>query len=387
MSAGPAMVGRMNTHVAGHPGTLNQMRQDDLMTSLYRTHERGLVPRAEALARTALFPRLRYMGSKYRLIPHLSSVFEEVGGGRALDAFSGSGVVSYLLKAQGFEVTSNDFLDFPAAITSATVVNQSELLTHDDVRTLIGPPADDRDFISRTFDGLYFNAEDRAFLDSAWSHIDLLGGAKRHIAISALVLSAARKQPRGVFTFTDSSRYADGRRDLTLTLREHFVERVAEYNATVFDDGQSHTAVVGDIADLPPSDFDLVYLDPPYAPQSDDADYMKRYHFLQGLAVYWEGQEIMATTKTKKIIKKFTPFAYKRTIVDALSRTFEQFADAGSLVMSYSSNAVPDAATIVSLLRHVKPNVEVHPIDHTYTFGTHAAATRRSVSEYLFVAR
>lgn len=95
----------------------------------------------------------------------------------------------------------------------------------------------------------------------------------------------------------------------------------------------------------------------------------------------------MATTKTKKIIKKFTPFAYKRTIVDALSRTFEQFADAGSLVMSYSSNAVPDAATIVSLLRHVKPNVEVHPIDHTYTFGTHAAATRRSVSEYLFVAR
>ena len=190
-----------------------------------------------------------------------------------------------------------------------------------------------------------------------------------------------------MFTFTDSSRYADGRRDLTLTLREHFVERVAEYNATVFDDGQSHTAVVGDIADLPPSDFDLVYLDPPYAPQSDDADYMKRYHFLQGLAVYWEGQEIMATTKTKKIIKKFTPFAYKRTIVEALSRTFEQFADAGSLVMSYSSNAVPDAATIVSLLRHVKPNVEVHPIDHTYTFGTHAAATRRSVSEYLFVAR
>ncbi|NCD20686.1 MAG: DNA methyltransferase [Actinobacteria bacterium] len=327
------------------------------------------------------------MGSKYRLLPHLSSVFEEVGGGRALDAFSGSGVVSYLLKAQGFEVTSNDFLDFPAAITSATVVNQTELLTHEDVRAIVGPAADDRDFISRTFDGLYFNAEDRAFLDSAWSHIDRLGGAKRHIAIAALVLSAARKQPRGVFTFTDSTRYADGRRDLTLTLREHFVERVAEYNATVFDDGQTHRALVGDIADLPPSDFDLVYLDPPYAPQSDDADYMKRYHFLQGLAVYWEGQEIMTTTKTKKIIKKYTPFAYKRTIVDALARTFEQFADAGALVMSYSSNAVPDAATIVSLLRHVKATVEVHPIDHTYTFGTHAAATRRAVSEYLFVAR
>jgi len=357
------------------------------MTALYQSQQHKLTPRADALTRTASFPRLRYMGSKYRLTPHLASIFEEVGGGRALDAFSGSGVVSYLLKAQGFQVTSNDFLDFPAAITSATVVNQNVRLSDDDVQTITGPTADDRDFISTTFDGLYFDAEDRVFLDSAWSHIDRLAGAKRDLAISALVLSAARKQPRGVFTFTDSTRYADGRRDLSLTMRQHFLERAAEYNATVFDDGQAHTAVVGDVADLDGSGYDLVYLDPPYAPQSDDADYMKRYHFLQGLAVYWRGQEIMTATKTKKIKKKFTPFAYKRTIVDALAGTFEQFADAGTIVMSYSSNAVPDAETIVSLLKRVKPTVTIYPIDHTYTFGTHSAATRRSVSEYLFVAR
>src|SRR5579863_10711205 len=74
------------------------------------------------------FPRLRYMGSKYRLIPHLAEVFTELGGRTALDAFSGSGVVSYLLKALGYQVTSNDFLAFPAAIARATVVNQSERL-------------------------------------------------------------------------------------------------------------------------------------------------------------------------------------------------------------------------------------------------------------------
>lgn len=356
------------------------------MTAL-RDTPRELTPRADALTRAAAFPRLRYMGSKYRLLPHLASVFEETGGGRALDAFSGSGVVSYLMKCQGFEVTSNDFLEFPGAITSATVVNQDAQLTEQDVATITRPAADDRDFISRTFDGLYFDATDRAFLDSAWSHIDRLEGAKRHLAVSALVLSAARKQPRGVFTFTDSSRYADGRRDLALTMREHFAERVAEYNATVFDDGQQHTSIVGDVTDLDGSDWDLVYLDPPYAPASDDADYMKRYHFLQGLAVYWRGQEIMPETRTKKIRKKFTPFAYKRTIADALSASFEQFADAGTIVLSYSSNAVPDARTIMALLSRVKKDVQVLPIDHTYTFGTHATATRRTVDEYLFVAR
>jgi adenine-specific DNA-methyltransferase len=46
------------------------------------------------------FPRLRYMGSKYRLVPHLAQVFTELGGRTALDAFSGSGVVSYLRAAR-----------------------------------------------------------------------------------------------------------------------------------------------------------------------------------------------------------------------------------------------------------------------------------------------
>jgi adenine-specific DNA-methyltransferase len=56
-------------------------------------------------------------------------------------------------------------------------------------------------------------------------------------------------------------------------------------------------------------------------------------------------------------------------------------------VLSYSSNAVPDAETIEGLIREVKDEVEVGPIDHKYSFGTHAAARRRAVSEYLFIGR
>lgn len=40
---------------------------------------------ADAVRRTAAYPRLRYMGSKYRLIPHLAEVFTEIGGHTALD--------------------------------------------------------------------------------------------------------------------------------------------------------------------------------------------------------------------------------------------------------------------------------------------------------------
>ena len=329
------------------------------------------------------------MGSKYRLLPHLERAFADIGGTTAVDAFSGSGVVSYLLKAQGFAVTSNDFLTFPHIITRATVANSSVRLEPDLIEEICGPPADDRDFIRTTFDGLYFTPEDRAFLDSAWSHIDGLRGYRRDLAISALVLSAARKQPRGVFTFTDSTRYADGRRDLRMSLRDHFRSRAAgEYNATVFSNGSSNRSVSGDVFDLTlPTAPDLVYLDPPYAPPTDDNDYIKRYHFLEGLSAYWRDMEIMEHTKTKKLVKRFTPFAYKRTIEDALVRTFEHFEDAGAIVLSYSSNALPGADRIVDLLGKVKPSVEVIAIDHKYSFGTHATATRRDVSEYLFIGR
>lgn len=339
-----------------------------------------------ALARTSAFPRLRYMGSKYKLLAYLASTFAEVGGTTALDAFSGSGVVSYLLKAQGFAVTSNDFLAFPTAITTATVVNHTELLTSEDVEHICSPSADGRDFIERTFSGIYFTPEDLRFLDSAWSHIDTMEGPKRALAISALVLSAARKQPRGVFTFA-SLRYDDGRRDLHLPLSEHFRERVAEYNGVVFDSGEPCEATSLDVFDIPrPERFDVVYLDPPYAPAKDDNCYVKRYHFLEGLSAYWQGMEVMEDTVTKKLPKRFTPFSYKRTIEDALARTFDKFRES-TIVLSYSSNAVPDAETILRLLGEVKDQVEVKHIDHKYSFGTHATATRRDVQEYVFVGR
>ena len=325
------------------------------------------------------------MGSKYRLTPHLAQAFADLGGVTALDAFSGSGVVSYLLKALGYQVTANDFLTFPSVIARATVVNQAETLSPEEIEVICGPPADDRDFIQRTFRGLYFTDEDRGFLDSAWSHIDTMTGHKQAVALSALVLAAARRQPRGVFTFTDL-RYDDGRRDLHLSLREHFRERAAEYNRVVFDSGQPCSALAGDVFDLPPSRYDVVYLDPPYAPPRDDNCYIKRYHFLEGLSVYWRGQAIMENTRTKKLPKRYTPFSYKHTVTDALRRTFKQFQDS-AIVLSYSSNAVPDAATIKDLLCEVKGDVEIWPIDHTYTFGTHSAARRRSASEYLFIGR
>lgn len=350
----------------------------------YKLHEAA---RGAAAVTAELYPRIRYMGSKYRLLPHLAEVFAEVGGRTALDAFAGSSVVSYLLKRQGFEVTANDLLEFPGVLAAATVVNHATRLSRADVERIAGPAADQRDFVQRTFDGVFFNGEDRAFLDSAWSHIAPMKGNKRALAISALVLSAARKQPRGVFTITgDLSRYDDGRRDLWLPMREHFIERVADYNAAVFG-GERAQVTRQEATAMDTGPYDVVYLDPPYAPPTDDNCYIKRFHFLEGLSRYWEGDSLMMDTKSKKLPKVHTGYSHRSTVVEAFRETFKRFHDSGTLVLSYGSNALPDMDTIVDLLREVKSEVEVRAIPHTYHYGTHQAAARRVVEEYIFIAR
>jgi adenine-specific DNA-methyltransferase len=341
--------------------------------------------RDAVLERLSRYPRLRYMGSKYRVMPHLVDVFESLPFESALDAFSGSGVVGYALKCMGKTVITNDYLTFAGTIARATIENPGDQLTPEEVDWLTSGNIDGRDFIQRTFAGLYFPPEDHAFLDAAWSRIEKLPTYKRDVAIAALCLAAARKQPRGVFTVTDL-RYDDGRRQLRMPMQELFREAAAAYAGVAFDNERPNRALVGDIMELDPKGFDLVYFDPPYAPPRDDNDYIKRYHFLEGLSQYWRGQPVMAATKTKKIAKRFTPFAYKRTIADALRQLFYSFRES-TVVLSYSSNSFPGEQQIYDLLKAEKATVEVFAVPHRYSFGTHPTALRREAHEYIFVGR
>jgi len=332
------------------------------------------------------FPRFRYMGSKFRLLPWMHKTLEEIGFETATDAFSGSGVVSYLLKAMGKQVRSNDTLAFPSVLSSATVANSATRLAGADVEFLLSSKArsESERFIRNTYEGIFYTPEELSFLDDLWSGIrEMDSPLKRAVALAALLRSAIKRQPRGLFTVSDPTRYQDGRRDLQLTIREHFLEQVDIYNAAVFSNGKRNSVTCGDVFDVKPGS-DLVYMDPPYVPLADDNCYIKRYHFLEGLACYWEGKEVMMNTKVRKIAKPFTPFSYRHTALDAFARLFRHFADS-ILVLSYSSNAYPDLETLRSLMGRYKKSVEVLEKEHRYHFGTHAAAKRNVVREYLII--
>ena len=76
-----------------------------------------LIPGFPERARS--FPQIRFMGSKYRLLPWIYEVLATIQFETALDAFSGSGCVSYLMKCMGKQVFSNDLMNFSATIARA----------------------------------------------------------------------------------------------------------------------------------------------------------------------------------------------------------------------------------------------------------------------------
>lgn len=339
-------------------------------------------------ARAAAYPELRYMGSKTRLLPWIFETLDSLDFESALDPFSGTGSVSYLMKSMGRRVIASDFLNFTTTVARATIENNQVHLDGKAIKRLLDPAPSAHDFIERTFNKVFYTPEDLRFLDRVSGNIPELDNPHQQaLAFAALFRSCLKRQPRGVFTISgDLSRYDDGRRDLKLSIEEHFLEQIEVYNNAVFDNGRRNQAQRSDLFDLPPRKVDLVYLDPPYVPRSDDNCYIKRYHFLEGLSCYWQDLPVDLNTKVKKIAKRYTPFSYRRTALDAFDRMFAKFKGS-TIALSYSSNSFPDLEQIESLLKRYKSSIRVFTKPHRYHFGTHAGVERAAATEYLIVGR
>lgn len=333
------------------------------------------------------YPSTRWMGSKSKLLPHIQDVLRNIEFNSAIDLFSGSGIVGYLLKSLGKEVISNDYMALSAVFTKAMIENNSVLLSYDKAQAMLAPSKSNADnFVAKTFKNLYFTDEENDLIDIIRNNIKKLTNQyERAIATTALARACIKKRPRGIFTYV-GDRYNDGRKDLQISLSEHFLKAVKEVNNSVFDNGKLNTSRKGDAMTIN-KHADLVYMDPPYYSPLSDNEYVRRYHFVEGLACDWQGLVIQEHTKTKKFKNYPTPFSTQKGAYDAFDKLFKKFKDS-ILIVSYSSNSLPTLDEMVGLLSKYKSEVEVVKVDYKYSFGTQKANTNgNKVQEYIFIAK
>lgn len=332
------------------------------------------------------YPATRFMGSKSKLLSEIWSVASQFEFDTVVDLFAGSGIVGYMFKTQGKSVISNDYMAMSATFAKAMIENNGTILPVEEAEQLLIPSKESDHFVSNTFQGLYYTDEENSLIDTLRMNIAALKDPYKHaIAMTALIRACTKKRPRGIFTYT-GDRYNDGRKDLKKSLEQQFLEAVQAVNKAVFDNGKTNKAKHGDAMELKAGTPDLVYIDPPYYSPLSDNEYVRRYHFVEGLARDWKGVEIQQNTLTKKFKSYPTPFSTRKGAADAFDQLFKKFKDS-ILIVSYSSNSLPTQDEMVAIMAKYKQHVEVIPIDYTYSFGNQngAKTNRNRVQEYLFV--
>ena len=359
---------------------------EDVIVKAYP--EKNLIKTSDAvLEQIQRYPATRFMGSKQKLLDNIWDAASKFQFNTVLDLFSGSGVVSYMFKCHGKQVISNDYMTMSSTFSKAMVENNHITLSESEAIELLNDQGIEDHFVEKTFKGLYFSDEDNRLIDAIRQNIKKIDDEyKRVIAMSALIRACTKKRPRGIFTYT-GSRYDDGRRDLKISLKQQFLEAVVAVNDAVFDNGKNNKTCCRDAMSNFNIHPDLVYMDPPYYSPLSDNEYVRRYHFVEGLARDWKNVEIQEHTKTKKFKSYPTPFSKKDSAYSAFDQLFDKYKDS-ILIVSYSSNCLPTQEEMIGLLRQYKKNVEVIPVDYTYGFGNQKSAKthRNNVQEFLFIS-
>lgn len=345
----------------------------------------------EELPTVAKFPSTRYQGCKQKFTDWIWDSVKDIPFHSVLDAFGGTGSVSFRLKEEGKEVTYNDILPFNHIIGRALIENEGTVLDDYEVEMLLHRQQDVSypDFIERTFKDIYFTDEENRWLDVVSTNIRQMNDVyKQAIAYFALFQSCIIKRPYNLFhrknlyvRLQDVSRSFGNKKTWDTPFETHFRKFVKEANNSVFNNGECCRSMNRNVFDIERK-YDFVYIDTPYLNEKGvGVDYADFYHFLNGIVDYenWSSQ-IDYSSKHLRLYRHPNVWNNSETIYRAFEQLFYQFRQS-TMAISYRSNGIPTINELVGMLKRLGKNVRIFQTgDIKYVLST------RQSNEVLIVA-
>lgn len=306
------------------------------------------------------FPSTRYQGSKLRYVDWIWHSIKYLPFDNALDAFGGTGAVSYKLKQEGKKVIYNDILKFNSIIGKALIENSSIKLDENDINYILTKHKNIQypNFIATTFADTYYMDDENIWLDMVSTNIlSIECPVKKALAHFALFQACIIKRPYNLFhrknlyiRTQDVERTFGNKVTWDTPFETHFRNFVKEANDAIFSNGQKNISLNCDATEIS-GDYDLVYIDTPYiSGKGIGLDYHNFYHFLEGMVHYadWE-KMIDYTSKHKRLQPQHTTWTNSREIEYAFEELIAKFKKS-ILVISYRSDGIPSIDTLKELL-------------------------------------
>lgn len=275
---------------------------------------------------------IKYLGSKRRLIPVLSELFDRSGASTALDLFTGTTRVAQAFKAGGARVTAVDTARYSEVFARTWIEQDADAVDHGELQTIIDDlnrlPGE-AGYVTDTFcvQSRFFQPFNGERIDAIREAIarDHAGSPLEPILLTSLLLAADKVDSTAGLQMAYIKQWAP-RSHKPLTL---------EMPTLLPGTGR---AVRGDATELACTlgSFDLAYLDPPY----NQHRYFTNYHVWETI-VAWDRPEFYGVAckrvdarddETKSVFNR------KREMPDALARTIAA-VDAEVVVVSYNDES------------------------------------------------
>ncbi|KAA6312573.1 hypothetical protein EZS27_036517 [termite gut metagenome] len=219
------------------------------------------------------FPTTRYQGSKRKIVPWIYDCIQDIKFDTVLDAFGGSGMVSYMFKKMGKIVTFNDILQFNQIIGESIISNNEILLTNNDVKYILNKKTKSKTFIANNFNNIYYLDDENIWLDVIIHNIENLCKIytedelkyKKSIAYNALFQSCMTKRPYNLFhrknlemRTRNVQRNFGNKTTWETPFENHFTKFVSEINKSVYNSHTFCNSINQDIFSMEDITYDLI---------------------------------------------------------------------------------------------------------------------------------
>jgi len=331
----------------------------------------------------------RYIGSKTRIADSILDIAgAPTGSGRFIDAFCGTGSVSHVAAARGWNILVNDFMKSAIVMASAGLVNisqakfqaldgyQAAINTLNDLKPINGFFYHEYSPASLGHLGLerrYFTELNAARIDairneiSIWKSNGTITEKEEVLLLGDLIIATNS-------VANISGTYGCFLANWTETSKKKLELKPRSLSQSDID-WQSRS---DDVFTIPASQDDLIYFDPPYTKRQ----YAAYYHLLETLVIGDE-PEVSGVTGLRPWQDRSSVFCYKKKALDALVTLVDQ-TSCRRILLSYS-NEGHISQNELELSLSMLGKISVHQIQKIgrYRPNSTASSKGKKVSEYV----
>jgi len=294
------------------------------------------------------FPSVRFYGNKTSYANLISKIIMNLHPESFLEAFGGTGIISYILSTV-CKTTYIDILEFCCTWMRA-LINADVSWKRLENLAYIEPTYN---IISRKLN-MYFEEKENEWLDGFMIEAWKLRKHEKDVAVAAITQACIAKRPFGAFHRVNLYfRRRKMKRSFNnwVIWNKEFKELYLRFLNEIRRAKFINLHVLREDSFSFEKSADVIYADPPFIGKNYYIDYLKMYHFVEGLARYHEWENLIDNDSSLKCLSREEYPEFKKSNAEEMLKKFFKTCECDAILFSWTIDGYPEASWIIKELK------------------------------------